>query len=203
MDWAPKGELRGEMPKVVPEYKVQARDRIVEAAYSVFQRRGFSRSTMDDIAAELGVSKGALYLYFPSKAALLAAIQEKTRKQVTQGLSKLAEEGDVAEGLSTMLDRFLARESDGAVYFNLMSEASDPAIRETLKADSIEDTRAMRAFLQQLRANGRIPLVRDLDVATTLLISVLVAGAERYMLGMDRRQVRKEILKAIRAVLGS
>jgi len=55
------------MPKVVPEYKEEAKSRILDAANKVFAEKGYHEATMDDIAKRLGVSKGAIYLYFSSK----------------------------------------------------------------------------------------------------------------------------------------
>lgn len=62
------------MPKVVPEYKEQARQRIVETALQVFVERGYHKTTMDDIAEKLGVSKGAIYQYFKGKDQLFTEV---------------------------------------------------------------------------------------------------------------------------------
>ena len=51
--------------------------RIVGAALAVFNRHGFHKATMQDIAAEAGVGKGTTYLYFDSKDQLLEHIFEK------------------------------------------------------------------------------------------------------------------------------
>jgi AcrR family transcriptional regulator len=48
--------------------------RILDAAASVFARRGFNEARMDDVAQEAGVSKGGLYLHFPSKDALFEGL---------------------------------------------------------------------------------------------------------------------------------
>ena len=48
------------MPKVVPEYKQEARSRILDAANKVFAEKGYHEATMEDIAKQLGVSKGAI-----------------------------------------------------------------------------------------------------------------------------------------------
>jgi AcrR family transcriptional regulator len=40
---------------------------ILEAAKSVFARKGYNEATVDDIAEAAGVAKGTIYLYFPSK----------------------------------------------------------------------------------------------------------------------------------------
>lgn len=47
---------------------------ILQAALRTFARHGFFHCHVDDIAAEAGVSKGAVYLYFDSKAALFVAV---------------------------------------------------------------------------------------------------------------------------------
>ena len=62
------------MPKVIPEYKEAAKDRIIKAAFKIFTKKGYHESTMDDIAKEIGVSKGALYQYFKNKRELLNEI---------------------------------------------------------------------------------------------------------------------------------
>jgi len=93
------------MPKVVPEYKAQARARIVTAARAVFRRKGFRGATMEDIANEIEVSKGALYLYFRTKAELLGEIQSEARGEVLHLWEQLLDSGDVAEGMANSLDQ--------------------------------------------------------------------------------------------------
>jgi AcrR family transcriptional regulator len=47
---------------------------IGQAALECFAERGFAASSLDDIAARAGVTKGTLYLYFPNKEALFKAV---------------------------------------------------------------------------------------------------------------------------------
>ena len=47
---------------------------ILDAAFRVFGDRGLHRATLDDVAKAAGITKGTIYLYFPSKAALFAAM---------------------------------------------------------------------------------------------------------------------------------
>jgi len=48
----------------------QSRDEILDAARRVLLRKGIAGTTLDAVAKEVGVSKAALYYYFPSKDAL-------------------------------------------------------------------------------------------------------------------------------------
>ena len=53
------------------------RDRILDAAQSLFVRYGVKRTSIDDVAREAGIAKGTVYLSFESKAALFAAIADR------------------------------------------------------------------------------------------------------------------------------
>jgi AcrR family transcriptional regulator len=55
----------------------EARDELLEAALRVFARRGYGQAGVDEIAAEAGYSKGALYWHFSGKEELLAALLEE------------------------------------------------------------------------------------------------------------------------------
>jgi len=56
------------------EIQAYKRERILEEAVKLFYERGFTGTTLDDIAAELGVTKPFIYTHFRSKVELLAAL---------------------------------------------------------------------------------------------------------------------------------
>jgi AcrR family transcriptional regulator len=47
---------------------------LLEAALDTFRAKGFAATRMEDIAARAGVSKGTIYLYYPSKLAIFEAL---------------------------------------------------------------------------------------------------------------------------------
>jgi AcrR family transcriptional regulator len=59
------------------EFALARRDCILNAALRVFAQTGFAEATMDQVAAAADLSKAALYLYFPSKDALLESVLER------------------------------------------------------------------------------------------------------------------------------
>jgi AcrR family transcriptional regulator len=192
------------MPKVLPEYKAQARDRIIAAARKVFHRRGFAAVTMEDIATELGVSKGAIYLYFPSRAGLLRAIQTAARREASAVMAGMLEKGDVAEDLAGFMDQFLSGVVDPSIWHSLLAEAhDDPEIRKALLDDRRQDARAMRRFLLQLRERGRISPEGDLDARVTLVVAALQDAATQYLLDSDRTATRRRLVRALRVALGT
>lgn len=56
-----------------PDVSAERRTQIIQAALVCFTRKGYNNTTMDDIVAESGLSKGTLYWYFESKDALFAS----------------------------------------------------------------------------------------------------------------------------------
>lgn len=78
------------------------RDEILAAAKKLFLTEGFEQATIRKIAAAVGVSSAALYLYFPDKDAILQAIAESTFETL------LARLEDSQRRTGTDLDRFRA-----------------------------------------------------------------------------------------------
>lgn len=71
------------------ESALQTRRRLLEAARTVFFERGFHGASLEAVAEEAGLTKGAVYSRFESKADLFLAFQEERNEQA---LRQLAEE---------------------------------------------------------------------------------------------------------------
>jgi AcrR family transcriptional regulator len=68
-------------------------EEILDAALAEFTARGFDAARMEDIARRAGLSKAAIYLYFPSKMAVLEALIEAKVAPLAQGVQMLATMG--------------------------------------------------------------------------------------------------------------
>ncbi|WP_168201602.1 TetR/AcrR family transcriptional regulator [Phreatobacter aquaticus] len=71
---------------------------ILEATFQEFLDKGYDAARVEDIAARLGISKGAVYFYFGSKEALFAAMIGDLS---TNLMANLAETEEVARGSAT------------------------------------------------------------------------------------------------------
>jgi len=77
---------------------------IVEAALDLFVEKGFAATRMDEIAKRAGVTKGTVYLYFPSKEDLFRAVVEEMMGPNIEAGERLVAEH---EGTATELVRKL------------------------------------------------------------------------------------------------
>lgn len=72
---APRALDQARRPRVTKAPDERRRE-ILEAATQLFHERGYDVATVQAIAAKAGVAAGTVYLYFPSKEAILVALQE-------------------------------------------------------------------------------------------------------------------------------
>jgi AcrR family transcriptional regulator len=97
--------------------------RILEAAASVFARRGFNEARMDEVADAAGVSKGGLYLHFPSKDALLEGLVGYLVGLETRRLDAARNaEGPVADRLATFFHEYAKDMQAMARFYPLIME---------------------------------------------------------------------------------
>lgn len=79
----------------------RTRERILDAAETVFYDRGVARTTLEQVALAAGVTRGAIYWHFDSKAALLEAVHQRVRQPLTDLLYRLIED-DPPDALARM-----------------------------------------------------------------------------------------------------
>lgn len=65
---------------------MDTRERILESAREAFAVRGYAATSLEHLAAELGLTKGAIYHHFPSKRALLEALLEESLRRAEAAL---------------------------------------------------------------------------------------------------------------------
>lgn len=92
----------------------QRPDEVLDAALSLFVEQGYAHTSVAQIAKAAGISKGAVYLYFPSKQALLEGLVQRAVAPVADralaGASFAG--GDLRATLHAILDTIAASLSD-------------------------------------------------------------------------------------------
>src|SRR5437899_2554547 len=191
------------MPRVIPEYKEEARTRILAAANQVFGEKGYRQATMDDVAKKLGVSKGALYLYFASKEELFEAIARAEPLAFKEILySTFGENKEPLESAGEFFDKMLKRYgSNSGLSFEIFSEAShNPGLRRVLKKTQDEYANTLASFLEQIRKTGHLGEGLNLRPLTYALIG-LWNGIETLMVsGLPVSEAKQAWLEGFKAI---
>ena len=153
-----------------------SRQRIVDAAVACFARAGFHGASMQEICAEAGMSPGALYRYFPSKVAIIAAIAEAERVQHAAFFERMAAADDPGEALASIgidkLEQLLAR-PNAALSAETMAEAiRNPDVRDMFDRNIREARAAVVSALRRGQASGAVDPSLDLETACQLIMAM-------------------------------
>jgi TetR/AcrR family transcriptional regulator len=126
-----------------PDHDAQ-RERILGAAARLFAERGYTGSTMNDVAAASGVSKATLYHYVRDKHDLLHQIAAGHVQRLAALVPEPRPDVAAAERLPRLIERFLRAYADSGAEHRVLTEDTrylEPAARQAVKA-------AQRALVQ-------------------------------------------------------
>src|SRR2546421_1782792 len=100
------------------------RERVVDVALSSFAARGFEATSLDDVDAELGVTKQTVLYYHPSKDALLGAVIERSVAELAAVLRAAGRRGvERGEPLQEVVDALFRIGAQRPELLELVREA--------------------------------------------------------------------------------
>jgi AcrR family transcriptional regulator len=192
------------MPRLTPATQAARREHIVEAAERCFARAGFHRTTMHDICQEAGVSAGALYVYFPSKEALIAGISERDRAEFAKRLELLAAAPDFLAALSMLGEQYFV---DEPAHKRLMcieigvESTRNPQVGEIYRSVDTFVLASFEKLFQRLKDEGRI--APSLDIPILARVFITISDGLFWRRAIDPAFDGKAVLPAITALIGA
>ena len=166
-------ELQGQTRAERRDQQIQ---RILEAAQVCFVRSGFQGASMQQICAECGMSPGALYRYFASKEAIVAAICAADREDDMTCFGALRDATSAVDGLvdGAMAHITHTHEKGSAPLFAEMRSESmrNETIRNTVDSHKQEVAEMIVPLLVSGINRGEIDPVVDLQTLMAVLMSV-------------------------------
>lgn len=109
----------------------KTRVRILDAAYVLFRKKGFTRVSVDEIADASGITKRTLYAHFTSKDELLAAVLEAQHRLAFDAFQTFGDKlsgtaGEMVEEIFEELSRWAAKPRwAGSGFTRLVVELAD------------------------------------------------------------------------------
>ena len=177
------------MPAIAPPPRWRRRkearpSEIVAAALEVFAERGFAAARLEDIAGRAGVSKAALYLYFPTKQDLFRAVVADAFAPNLAGVVAAADayEGrfeDLARTLLPALAAVASRGSMGGVVKMVVGESRNfPELAKVWHDDLVgKALSAVSGAIARAQAKGEVkagdPRAYALGLIAPLMLAVL------------------------------
>jgi AcrR family transcriptional regulator len=167
------------MGRIAGVTATETRERLLRAAADVFAERGYDGTRVADIAAVAGVSNGAMYAHFPSKAELLAGALRTHGRRLLADLFATDPDRSITD-LLLVLGRWLPRRRDLRGY--LIVEALVAARRDEDVARPMRDYIGERAdwlaeLMRVAQADGEIDPVLSPNALAHLCLLLSMGSA--------------------------
>lgn len=183
-------------------------EEILEVAVRLFAQNGYSDTDTQQLAEELGVGKGTIYRYFPSKQELfLAAVDCVMQKMLAVVLARIGPIEDPLERIYTGIHTFLRFSAEHPEFVELLIQ--ERAQFKDRKKPTFQQYREVnverwRDLYRVLIASGRVrevPVERITDVVSDLLYGTIFTN---YFAGQQKdadRQAQDIIDVVFRGIL--
>ena len=183
------GEERGtdDLPAPAASDDGPKRRQILDGARTVFLAHGFDGASMGEIARAAGVSKGTLYVYFPSKEALFEALTLSERGSLAEALFRLDEaDPDVRAVLRRLgisfLETMVRPEHVSAVRMVIGAADKFPRFGQAFyDAGPRKGAARLAAYLERQVAAGRLRIANP-ELAAEQFLSLCSAPIFRRVL---------------------
>lgn len=177
------------MPKAFSEHEKETiRQQLHEQGQRLFATYGLKKTSVDDLTQAAGISKGAFYLFYPSKEELLMAILEEIEAELQRGLLDYVThpDADARENVRAILHNFLVTwdtypllKRFGQDDYMVLVRKLPPA---RVQAHADRDATFINNFAVKLAQEGII-MCASPQIVTNLMKSLFFIGLHRAELG--------------------
>ena len=194
-------------PKVSTQYKIDVKEKIVNAALMTFSKYGYDRTRMDDVAEAAKVSKGRLYLYFKNKEELFYAISERNIAELKQQLSTLfTGKENLISGSGNFYENFRSKNTTNLekVFFEIIAESSrNLKLRKMLYEQRIKIFDVVIEYLNSQMQRGLIKKGTNTKAIASGLVSLYNGLSLSRVLGLSESLNKQTWLDTVRAIFSA
>ena len=152
------------------------RDAILDATDRLLARNGYKKMTIDDLAKEVGIGKGSVYLHFTSKEEIALSHIDRIIERLKESLRVIAEKpSGVVDCLREMLiERVLFRFDSVQHYTQSLDDLLAqlrPQLLERRKRYFKEEARIFAGIVEEGQRSSQFIAGDPLDISHTLLVA--------------------------------
>jgi AcrR family transcriptional regulator len=156
IEWT-AARLSGKVRRGNPRLEgVNRRDSILRASGEVFRRRGYNHATIEEIAAELFLTKAGVYHYFTSKQEILEALCDRAMASAEEAAERgMQEEKEPAARLRRMLAEYATAVLQEPVFTVLMrhlDEVSEASLADLQRRRKVIEGKLRKTLDDGVRA---------------------------------------------------
>lgn len=165
---------------LMQERLAENRERILRAARTLVAQGGFREASINAVAAAAGLSTGALYRYFPSKADLFVEVlTEAVRRECAILREIIARPGTADQRLRAAVESFARRALEGPhLAYAFIAEPIDPEVDAARILCRQEFSDVFKTVLREGIASGEFPQ-QSVDVSGACIVGAFTEALVR------------------------
>src|SRR6202012_3254338 len=160
-----------------PDQQDVKKEKILEAAHHRFLHFGYSKTTMNEIAGDLSMSKALLYYYFPDKSQLYVAVMQRVADEYLNQLKgKVNTFSELKEAFIFQIDTqhdFIVKNYNFFDFFRINEQNLPEVIWEIVKQVHQSETDLLVNAINTEVENGKIKPVNNPGDIVELLLDAL------------------------------
>jgi AcrR family transcriptional regulator len=161
----------------VPEV-LSTRERILDAALDLFIEKGYDKTSLREIAEQLGFTKAALYYHFASKDDILMALHMRLHDFGTEALVRLRDEEPSIALFAELLEQMVGQMLDNRKIF-LLHQRNQAAFETLHREDHDARHDDMQEQLVRVLSDARLPARERVRMAASfgaVMAGIFIAG---------------------------
>ena len=180
----------------------QTRQRLLDAAQSIFLSKGFVAASVEDIAEQAGYTRGAFYSNFGSKSELFLQLLKRDHENVMADMRAIFEAGETRQQMEARVLNYYSthyRENDCFLLWmeGKLQAARDPDFRVGFIACLRELRAATTEYIRQFSAHVGTPL--PLPAEQLALGLLALSDGMQFSYAFDPQAVTPEMTEAVLA----
>ena len=192
------------MPRLVPGYRDEVREKILDVAWKVLLEKGVQESTMDDIANELSCSKGAIYNYFKNKDELLESAIAAGRLRFRDEIFSRYSKGDFFANSEKFFDTEILKSAENSMQTTLsmiLEGSKNPRVREAMKLKYEGVIGAITELFDELTSAGKISIIGDRESAARSFFALRIGVLMSLAYGTPKDEAKKVWMNGIHSII--
>ena len=197
-----------DMQAVHNESFMDTRTRIMEAGVKIFAELGYHQASLDKVAAEAGLTKGAVYWHFSSKQDLFLAILDyqlsRQLRVLPSEIEQMLKADDpvlaLSEWLSSQLCALEGEEGKSMLFLEFVTSSREPEVREKLKAIHGKILDGVALFMEEMQKKGWVRADLDPRAISVMTDALLKGLVVEWLVDPDRIKL-KTLFQTISKVL--
>jgi len=175
----------------------QTKENIIDTAVQLFREKGFEKTSMQDIASALGISKGGIYHHFKSKKDIIETVRKNKANRVEESVRKWMDSMETQsekEKLTTILEKNVTDQGAHAFDDVFSSQIKSSDFIVSIMKNSINNSAPVFADIMRRGVEDGSITTNYPDESSEVFFLLINIWCDPVIFEADQEKLKKRLL---------